>query len=109
MFEIRPTLKIIKTVVRFESKVKVTISTMEEERVLSFIYTSSDLYPNIVSLNSQFNWYSMMYFLINFAVFLLVKTCVEFSIFRKLRKEIAEKRMKTEAEILLSQSKNTSG
>jgi hypothetical protein len=72
-------------------------------------YLSFDLYPSIVSLNSDFKWYSIAYFVINFAIFLVINTSIELSLFRKLRNEIADKRMRAETEILLSQSNNLSG
>jgi hypothetical protein len=72
-------------------------------------YLTHDLYPSIVSLNTAFKWYSIVYFFINFALFLAINTCVEVSLLLKLRSEIADKRTKAEAEILISQSKNVSG
>jgi hypothetical protein len=79
------------------------------EEILGSSESTFDLYPIIVSLNSAFKWYSVVYFFVDFALFLAINTCVEFTIFLKLRKEIAIKKVKTEAEILLSRSKNTSG
>jgi hypothetical protein len=67
------------------------------------------LYPSIVTNNSSFKIYSIVYFFINFAVFLAINTWIEFSLLRNLRKEIKEKRTKLEKEIQESESKNTSG
>jgi hypothetical protein len=59
-----------------------------------------DTYPFAVFQNSSFDIYTLVYFLINFAVFFVVNTWVEVSIVRKLRHEIAEKRASTEQEML---------
>jgi hypothetical protein len=77
--------------------------------LLQNVYETYDIYPSIVINNSGFRMYTIAYFLINFVLFLAVNTAVEVSLLLKLRKEIAEKRVKTEEDIRLSRSKNTSG
>jgi hypothetical protein len=79
-----------------------------QSKVLSYHDVSLDIYPSIVSQNVAFQWYSIIYFVINFALFLVINTCVEVSLLYKLQKEIVDKRTKAEAEILLSRSRNTS-
>jgi hypothetical protein len=65
-------------------------------------------YPVIVIFNFSFHIYAIVYFIINFVLFLVINTWIEFSLLRNLRKEIGEKREKLEKEIVLSQSKNFS-
>jgi hypothetical protein len=79
------------------------------EKVIGSGYFTADLYPSIVNTNFSFEWYSMAYFIINFALFFLINTYVEIIILHNLRKEIADKRIKMEAEIQLSKTNNTSG
>jgi hypothetical protein len=77
--------------------------------MMFFNYFTYDLYPSIVVYNSAFNVYTVVYFVINFVLFFLVNTWIEFSLLNNLRKEIEEKRTKLENEIRVSQSKNVSG
>jgi hypothetical protein len=64
-------------------------------------------YPVIVIFNFSFHIYAIVYFIINFVLFLIMNTWIEFSLLRNLRSEIAEKREKLEKEIVESQSKNS--
>jgi hypothetical protein len=68
-----------------------------------------DIYPSIVNQNSAFNVYTIVYFVINFAVFFVLNTIVEASLVRNLHTEIRDKRVKADNEIQLSQSRNSSG
>jgi hypothetical protein len=67
-----------------------------------------DLYPSIVIFNTSFQVYSIVYFVINFAIFFLINTCIESSLVIKMRKEIAEKRKRMEEEIRMSSANNSS-
>jgi hypothetical protein len=71
-------------------------------------YLTYDLYPSIVVLNSAFHVYSILYFFVNFVVFLALNTWVEASLVQKIRHEIADKRMKMENEIRVTVSHNAS-
>jgi hypothetical protein len=68
----------------------------------------SYLYPTIVIFNSSFQVYAIVYFFINFVLFLAVNTSLEFSLLRNLRNEIEQKRTKLEKEIQESWKKSTS-
>jgi hypothetical protein len=68
----------------------------------------SDQYPILVNFNTSLRVYTIVYFVFSFIVFFVVNTAVEVSLVLKMRAEIAEKRFKTEEEIRVSQSKNTS-
>jgi hypothetical protein len=57
---------------------------------------TDDLYPSIVVYNTAFQVYSIVYFVLNFAVFFLINTFVEASLVLKMRKEIGDKRKKFE-------------
>jgi hypothetical protein len=78
---------------------------------LSYLLLKTDtsyFYPMVVIQNYFFNMYAIVYFVIDFAVFLTINTLVEFSLLRNLRKEIAEKRNKLATEISESHNNNTS-
>jgi hypothetical protein len=66
------------------------------------------LYPSIVLYNTYFDVYALVFFAINFLVFFIVNTCVETSLVLKLRKELAEKRIKADAEIQAMSRNNAS-
>jgi hypothetical protein len=66
------------------------------------------LYPAIVIHNSLFAYYALVYFVVNFVLFLAVNTRIEWLLVKIISKEIAEKRAKLEKEILVSQSNNSS-
>jgi hypothetical protein len=65
-----------------------------------------DVYPILTSSNDFLSVYFLVYFLLNFVVFLVFNTAVEVSLVRKMRQEIAEKRKKTEEEIKNTSLKN---
>jgi hypothetical protein len=72
------------------------------------VQLTDDFYPSIVIKNSSFQTYSIVYFVINFAGFFVINTCVEASLVLKMRKEIAEKRERIEDEIRVSAANNSS-
>jgi hypothetical protein len=65
-------------------------------------------YPSIVSDNSAFAVYKLGYFVVNFILFLVFNTWIEWSLVQKLRKEIADKKKKVEEEIETSTKKSGS-
>jgi hypothetical protein len=67
-----------------------------------------NLYPSIVIFNSDFQVYSIVHFVISFALFFCINTFVEASLVAKMRKEIAEKRNRIEEEIKVSAANNPS-
>jgi hypothetical protein len=77
--------------------------------LFSEYYFTYDIYPSIVVNNLAFRVYSIVYFFVNFVVFFLINTCIEVSIVRKLRHEIAEKRIKAEEDISHMTRNNPSG
>jgi hypothetical protein len=64
-----------------------------------FYVTNLDVYPAVVNQNAALGAYLLLYFLVNFFVFLVVNTRIEWSLVRNMRAEIAEKRVKTEEEV----------
>jgi hypothetical protein len=67
-----------------------------------------DSYPSIVVYNFSFRVYTIVYFIVNFAVFFLVNTSVEASLLMNMRQEIAEKKERIEKEIKVSAANNSS-
>jgi hypothetical protein len=70
---------------------------------------TTDLYPSVVNYNSMFQVYAIVYFVINFFVFILVNGWIEVCLVLKMRNEIGEKKAKLEEEIRVSQVNNSSG
>jgi hypothetical protein len=62
-------------------------------------YTEEDVYPHTVIYNPSFEVYAIVYFMINFVLFLLLNTWLEVVIVSKLQQEISDKKAKTEMEI----------
>jgi hypothetical protein len=65
-----------------------------------------DIYPSIVVNNSALSVYIIVYFLINFVMFLVINTCIELAFVLNFREEIAEKRKKVEDEIKIMKNNN---
>jgi hypothetical protein len=80
--------------------------SLEALFVSDFTYA---LYPSIVTNNSSFQAYTIVYFVINFIAFLEINTWVEAALVLKMHREIAEKRAQLAEEIRFSRMNNSAG
>jgi hypothetical protein len=67
-------------------------------------YTVDPDYPSLVAENSALGVYKLIFFIVNFVIFLIVNTFVEYCLVNKIHKELADKKAKTEEEIRVSNS-----